>query len=331
MLDDLARKAAAQLRDSKTGRQAVLKLRKYLFLEKDFTAAAETASNHGYSLDKTLESGTDNCFGLSILYLALAERLRMPMYLVCISSTSIGEQGHALVRYAGDSEQFLIETTMKGGIFPAYQVRKRFGNSLKYWPGSLDMDLGGRKVLALYAVLLGAAERRNPANRDSAEDLVRKSLLLWPDSPLLLTLAARTLSRISADLLEESIEMLKKARKMSPATFDISWAMFWLYAGAGKWELAVEAATEFVDSCPKSRGADVLRLSVYGVAAQEWLAGKYKFKSLKEVEEAMAFVERYKADYPDAALSEEALLLERLPGLLEKCRQSLLENESRKP
>ncbi len=88
--------------------RAISELNKYLFREHKFRAVSKATDPNDLFLHKVLERKRGYCLSLSVLYLAMGERLGLPLYGVVVP-------GHFFVRYDDGSVRFNIETTNGGG------------------------------------------------------------------------------------------------------------------------------------------------------------------------------------------------------------------------
>lgn len=95
---------ASELRQRIKGKEPeamISEINKYLFKEQGFDYSAN------FFLNKVIDEKKGSCVGLSILYLALAERLKLPIY-------GIEALCHLLVRWDDGKFKRNIETTVQG-------------------------------------------------------------------------------------------------------------------------------------------------------------------------------------------------------------------------
>jgi tetratricopeptide (TPR) repeat protein len=103
-LDALVERVAAAAALGKTPREEVRLIGVQLFEREGFSP------HEGINTpDRVLDLKQGDCFGFSFLYLCIARRLKMPLYLVLAP-------GHAFVRYEDRGEHFNIETTREGKL-----------------------------------------------------------------------------------------------------------------------------------------------------------------------------------------------------------------------
>ena len=90
-------------------RKAIPVINKYLFDELGFRAVAEATNPDDLFLHSVLDKKRGYCLSLSVLYLAIGERLGLPLY-------GVVAPGHFFVRYDdGQKVRFNIEATSNGG------------------------------------------------------------------------------------------------------------------------------------------------------------------------------------------------------------------------
>lgn len=108
-LDDMAREIRDRLARRKLGvdSRAVPVINEYLFSELGYKSIAEATDPGSLFLHTVMDKKRGYCLSLSILYLAIGERLGLPLYGVVVP-------GHFFVRYDDGRTRFNIETTSKG-------------------------------------------------------------------------------------------------------------------------------------------------------------------------------------------------------------------------
>lgn len=108
-LDAMARDVQDRLRRDriKVNYQAIPVVNEYLFDELGFEAVSEADDPNDLFLHTVLAKRTGYCLSLSVLYLAIGERLGLPLHGVVVP-------GHFFVRYDDGQIRFNIETVAKG-------------------------------------------------------------------------------------------------------------------------------------------------------------------------------------------------------------------------
>lgn len=109
-LDNMAREIRARLERKrlKANSMAIPVINEYLFNELGFKSITEANDPNSLFLHTVMNEKRGYCLSLSILYLAVGERLGLPLYGVVVP-------GHFFVRYDDGRLQFNIETTSDGG------------------------------------------------------------------------------------------------------------------------------------------------------------------------------------------------------------------------
>ena len=130
LLDDMAyeiRKRVVARRLSMNHR-AIPVINEYLFRDLGFVALEKVSDPNDLFLHRVLDRKRGYCLSLSILYLALGERLGLALYGVVVP-------GHFFVRYDDGNIRFNIETTSNGGNAPDEHYLKKFKVPDQYHDG----------------------------------------------------------------------------------------------------------------------------------------------------------------------------------------------------
>jgi tetratricopeptide (TPR) repeat protein len=129
-------------------------------------------------LNKVIDRRKGNCVGLSILYLSIAEKLRLPLY-------GVNVPDHIFVRYDDGEQKINIETGHNGMSLPdsfyASNSLERFDEeSVEH--GCYLQNLNTKEVIA--NILLNRSKiRRENGDHKGALDDCKKSILLNPKNP----------------------------------------------------------------------------------------------------------------------------------------------------
>ncbi len=121
-LDDMAYEIRSRLkaRRLQANYKAIPVINEYLFEQLGFRSVKEARDPGDLFLDSVLDRKRGYCLSLSILYLALGERLGLPLYGVVVP-------GHFFVRYDDQMKmRFNIETTSKGANAPDEHYLNKF-------------------------------------------------------------------------------------------------------------------------------------------------------------------------------------------------------------
>jgi len=110
-LDEMAYEIQARLYKEglENSYKAVQVINDYLFNELGFSSVKEASNPDDLFLHSVIDNRRGYCLSLSILYLAIGERLGLPLY-------GVVAPGHFFVRYEDGPIRFNIETTSNGGF-----------------------------------------------------------------------------------------------------------------------------------------------------------------------------------------------------------------------
>jgi tetratricopeptide (TPR) repeat protein len=110
-LDDMAREIRSRLKTKEPSPAAISVINNYLFDELKFGTIDKADDPYDLFLHSVMDRRRGYCLSLSILYLAIGERLGLPLYGVVVP-------GHFFVRYDDGKVRFNIETTSGGSNPP---------------------------------------------------------------------------------------------------------------------------------------------------------------------------------------------------------------------
>jgi len=142
-LDDLARQAAARALAATTVRQVVDAINRVLFADEGLRGNSENYYDPRNSyLNDVLDRKLGIPISLSIIYLAISDRLGVPM-------VGIGLPGHFIVRVQ-TAEQILIDPFHQGAVLSiedcAARVREVYGGRVAFQPTMLEV-VSKREIL----------------------------------------------------------------------------------------------------------------------------------------------------------------------------------------
>ena len=120
-LDEMALEIQDRLRRQKLkpSYKAIPVINNYLFEELGFAPISEADDPNDLFLHSVLDRKRGYCLSLSVLYLAIGERIGMPLYGVVVP-------GHFFVRYDSGQVRFNIETTSKGAAASDEHYMRKF-------------------------------------------------------------------------------------------------------------------------------------------------------------------------------------------------------------
>ncbi len=168
---DVFRQACeTRLEGKKTGREIVGEMNVLFFDDWKFAPVPDDDRIGHLFLDSVLERQAGPCLALSGLYLAVAERLRLPFFGVMVP-------GHFFVRYDDGRERINVELLKKGASMPDDWYRERY----RVPPGSSCYlrNLSPKETLAPFHFNLGNAYRKR-RRLDEAKTAYERAIELLP-------------------------------------------------------------------------------------------------------------------------------------------------------
>ena len=155
-MDRIARRV--RIRRSVDDPGVISAMTRVLFEEEKFVYDLATGNPDNYLLDRVLAWKRGNCLGMTVVYLALAERLDIPLGSVYVPS-------HCFVRYEGNGARINVETAMGG----AERKDEWYARKYHLKEGSPYLrTLGRRDMIGVYLKTLGAAYSRKGMEEASA-------------------------------------------------------------------------------------------------------------------------------------------------------------------
>src|SRR5512141_3482262 len=132
------------------GDRVVEAFRRILLVEERFTYDKSSADPGNYPLESVLARRQGNCLGLSVLYLALADRLGIPFRGVYVPS-------HCFVRYEGNGVRVNVEFAEGGASWSDDRYRRevRISPARPYL-----QSLAPSEMLGVFLKTLGAGDSR---------------------------------------------------------------------------------------------------------------------------------------------------------------------------
>lgn len=184
--------------------RVVAALNRFVFEEEGFVYDPAPGNTDNYLPGRVLERKRGNCLGLTVLYLALAERLGLPMRAVYVPS-------HCFPRYEDGGARINIETAQGGVEWGDARYARVFGVT----PARPYLrSLGTREAIGVYLKSLGAARSRE-GREDEALDLYRAASRFAPGLPDVAYNAGVSYQKMGR--LDEAIAQYRKALSLDPA------------------------------------------------------------------------------------------------------------------
>lgn len=199
---------AARLRPAVTDRtdpgRVVAALNRFVFEEEGFAYDPAPGNTENYLPDRVLARKRGNCLGLTVLYLALAERLGLPLRAAYAPS-------HCFPRYEDGESRINIETAAKGAEWADARYSRIFGLTGER---PYLRSLGSKEMIGVYLKSLGAARSRE-GREDEALRIYRAATLFapgLPDVPYNEGVSYQKMGR-----LDEAIAQYRRALSLDPA------------------------------------------------------------------------------------------------------------------
>ncbi|MFA6149000.1 MAG: transglutaminase family protein [bacterium] len=160
------------LSSATTGEQVVAAFNRVLLKEEGFSYDGIAGDPENFLIGSVLSRKRGNCLGLSMLYLALAERLSVPFRGVCVPS-------HCFVRYEGKGDVRNVEFASRGEEWGDDRYRREF----RIGPGRPYLrSLVGTEMLGVFLKSLGAAYSKKGREEDALH-LYDEAVRFFPGLP----------------------------------------------------------------------------------------------------------------------------------------------------
>jgi tetratricopeptide (TPR) repeat protein len=176
-VDWYARMIKARIMESDEPETIVNTINEFLFDELGFTYV-QTGKLEDLYLNKVIDGRKGNCIGLSILYLSIAERLKLPLFGVNVPE-------HIFIRYDDGAQRINIEMGHKGmslsdTFYVTHSIERFDKKSVEN--GCFLMNLNKKEVIS--NVFLNRSKiRREGGNHRGALDDCNKAILLNSRNP----------------------------------------------------------------------------------------------------------------------------------------------------
>jgi len=217
--------------------QVVGAFRRVLLVEERFTYDKSSSDPRNYLLESVLARKKGNCLGLSMLYLAIAERLGIPFRGVYVPS-------HCFVRYEGNGVHVNVEFA-EGGV---PWVDDRYRREFRIRSGRPYLfSLAPSEMLGVFLKTLGAGYSR----RGREEDALRKydeAKRLYPGLPDVHYNAGVSLQKLGR--LDEAAGKYRRALDLDPEMAAARDNLSILLARKGRYDEAIEEARRAVELEP---------------------------------------------------------------------------------
>jgi hypothetical protein len=224
------------------GGHIVSAFRRVLLDEERFTYDKSSADPGNYLLESVLARRKGNCLGLSLLYLALADRLGVPFRGVYVPS-------HCFVRYEGSGVRVNVEFAEGGASWADDRYRREF----RIPPARPYLhSLAPNEMLGVFLKTLGAGYSRKGREEDALL-LYDEAGLLYPGLPDVHYNAGVSLQKMGR--LDEAAGKYRRALDLDPEMAAARDNLSILLAGKGRYEEAIAEARRAVELEPWNAAA----------------------------------------------------------------------------
>lgn len=288
LLDQMASELSRRIGHDKSPEETVELINRYLFKEQGFSNSEEKESSglQNALLNQTLDDRRGECVSLSLLYMALAERIGLPIRGVCLPK-------HLFVRYENGKTIRNIETTLEGKEASAeYYLSATNGYPPKH-PVYMR-SLNKKEVLALYlANITGFYSSREMYEKAIALSKIAQTML--PDEAGVHDSLAQIYQKLGD--YERAIPEFEKAialhPNLTPAYINLGVA----YEHLGRRDQAIALYKKVISIKLPS---PVYKQYIEALAGAHANLGTVYYKD-KQLDEAISEFEQAIAIYPDMA------------------------------
>lgn len=233
--DKIVNEIEVRIKNKDNPREIVGIINDYLFVEYQIQSDDARVIDNLLP-DKVLENRKGHCVGLSLLYVALGERLHLPLYAKTVPF-------HMYVCYDDGYTKFNIETTMKGFICPESYYSYHYPYPAKH---QTIKKLSKHEVMGSFLNGLGHYLKQS----QNVLGIQKKALLLYPDSEVIHTSTGHILWKLNKP--EEAKRHLLKAIKLDPTSWQAYLGISNLYYEGGDYKQAVESYIQTINLLHKS-------------------------------------------------------------------------------
>ena len=241
-IERLADRLRPEVSGAVDGGEVVSAFRRILLVEEGFTYDKSASDPGNYLLGSVLARKKGNCLGLSMLYLALADRLGLPFRGVYVPS-------HCFVRYEGSGAHVNVEFAEGGASWEDDRYRREF----RVRPGRPYLfSLAPAEMLGVFLKTLGAGYSRKGREEDALR-LYDEARRLYPGLPDVHYNAGVSLQKLGR--LDDASGMYRRALEIDPEMAPARDNLGILLARQGRYGEAIEEALRAVELEPWNAGA----------------------------------------------------------------------------
>ena len=238
----LAERLRPEVVGATDGDHVVSAFHRVLLVEERFTYDKSSSDPGNYLLESVIARRKGNCLGLSLLYLALADRLGVPFRGVYVPS-------HCFVRYEGNGVRVNVEFAEGGASWEDDRYRREF----RIPPARPYLhSLASAEMLGVFLKTLGAGYSRKGREEDALR-LYDEAGRLYPGLPDVHYNAGVSLQKMGR--LDEAAGKYRRALDLDPEMAAARDNLSILLAGKGRYDEAIEEARRAVEIEPWNASA----------------------------------------------------------------------------
>ncbi len=202
-IDRMAWRVSGSLVGAREPRRVISVINKVLFVDEGFVYDPASGETGNYLLDRVIAQKRGNCLGLTFLYMALGERLGIPLQGSYVPT-------HCFARYEEEGVRINIETGEKGKDREDrwYEEKFKIGEGRPYL-----RTLGKREMIGVYLKSLGAALSRRGMEEDALR-IYRRAALFNPGLPDVYYNAGVSYQKLGRN--DEAADAYRKALALDP-------------------------------------------------------------------------------------------------------------------
>lgn len=221
------------------GGEVVEAFRRIVLVEEGFTYDKSASDPGNYLLESVLARKKGNCLGLSMLYLALSDRLDLPFRGVYVPS-------HCFVRYEGNGAHWNVEFGEGGASWEDDRYRREF----RIRPGRPYLySLAPAEMLGVFLKTLGAGYSRKGREEDALR-LYDEAGVIFPGLPDVPYNAGVSLQKLGR--LGEAEGKYRRALDLDPEMAAARDNLGVLLTRQGRYVEAIEEARRAVELDPRN-------------------------------------------------------------------------------
>lgn len=215
-------------------KQVVKIINKYLFEELNITSVGDSSDVRLVLPSAVFENKRGHCMSFSVIYVAIAERLQLPIFAKIIPR-------HIFVCYDDGQTKFNIETTSGGDCKPDSYYRRFFPYPEQNPCDAYFRKLGKGELLGVFLLNLA-----NHLEQDEkALDACGVALSLFPELPEIHSEIGHVNLRLGN--IKKAETFLVKSLQIDPTMWRPHYDIGLLYLGSGDFEKSINASLKAID------------------------------------------------------------------------------------